>query len=373
MTKIGSARISENGTIYGIAGDQKQTSAEDMSGEVSQQEFYLHKKGWIVLRAKDKGTRKGLALSMRTACNNPMIGYSQADRYGVVKHGTSSTVPCNADCSSLVRRCVLEASGIDPGDFNTATEVKTLMRTGLFDKLVYVKGMDLKEGDILVTQTKGHTAIVTQEETSIEEDRPTNYRFGIDVAKWQGVIDWAKVKTSGHGDFAVLKCTKKNNQIEDSFARNYAGAEVQNIPIAVYRYVYAKSVGQAVEEANGIIAALRDRYIEGEVWLDMEDSSIRNIGKAALTVIIDTEADILKAHGYKVGIYCNTDWYYHVLDGAQLATKYKFWIAKFGKNTGNGSWQNREDDPSDIAYAWQYTSKGVVPGITGNVDLDLIY
>lgn len=440
---IGSARISENGSVNGIAGDQKQTSSNDTTGEVSQQKFYVHSKGWNLLRAKDKNIAQRLSLSMRTACNNPNIGYSQGDRYGVVKHGTSAQIPCNADCSSLVRRCVLEASGTDPGDFNTGNEVSILMKTGLFDKLTYVKGMDLHEGDILVTQSKGHTAIVTstsdapdgilkkgstgddvkwvqqkltdagydlskhggidgefgdftdqcvrefQKKNGLEVDgevgpltktalskvekKQSAMRFGVDVAKWQGMIDWNQVKASGNGDFAVLKVTKKNNQIEDSFERNYAGTKAAAIPIAVYRYVYAKSVGQAVEEANGILAALNGKAIEGIVWLDMEDSSIRNIGKAALTLIIDTEADALKARGYEVGIYCNRDWYEKVLDGAGLSARYKFWIAKYGKNTGNGSWQNRADDPKDIAVAWQYTSKGRVPGISGDVDLDIIY
>ena len=202
---------------------------------------------------------------------------------------------------------------------------------------------------------------------------PTKYQFGVDVAKWQGLINWGEVKTSGYGDFAVLKCTKKNNQIEESFARNYSGCKAAGIPIAVYRYVYAKSVGQAVEEANGVLAVLKSRQIEGEIWLDMEEASIKPIGKAALSVIINTEADIFKAHGYKVGIYCNRDWYDHVLDSATLSQAYKFWIATYGKNTGNASWQNRSDDPKDIAVAWQYTSKGSVPGINGDVDLDLLY
>ena len=440
---MGSARIAEDGSINGAPGDQKQKNVPDLSGEVSQQEFYQHKKGWYILRAKDKSVAERLALSMRTACNNPNVGYSQADRYGILKQGTSATTPCNADCSSLVRRCVLEASGTDPGDFNTSTEVTALMRTGLFDKLDYTPGTQLRVGDIVVTRTKGHTGIITdasdaptkiirkgdvgmdvkwiqqkltdagysfaghggidgefgdwtehcvkdfQRVMGLEVDgevgpktiaalesvkkKESTMRFGVDVAKWQGVIDWAKVKNSGNGDFAVLKVTKKNNQLEDSFARNYAGTKAAGIPIGVYRYVYATSVAAAVEEANGVLAALQGRKIEGEIWLDMEDESIRGIGKAALSVIINTEADLLKAHGYRVGIYCNRDWYEKALDGKALSDKYKFWIAKYGKNTGNGSWKNRSDDPRDIAYAWQYTSKGTVPGIQGNVDLDLIY
>ena len=199
---------------------------------------------------------------------------------------------------------------------------------------------------------------------------PESYQYGIDVAKWNGTIDWKKVKNAGMS-FAVLKVTKKDNKVEESFERNYAGCRENQIPIAVYRYVYATSVAKAEAEARAIVDTLRGKQIEGEVWLDMEDPSIAGIGKSALTLIIDQEAKILKAAGYKVGIYCNRDWYEHTLDGAELSKRYKFWIAKYGKN--DGTWQNRSDNPKDIAYAWQYTSKGHVDGITGEVDMNILY
>ncbi len=371
---LGSARSDERKQYSGgLAGDQRQTSSTDMSGEVSMQPFYLHKKGWNIIRAKDPEEAEKIADNMTRACNNPNIGYSQSDRYGIIKYGTNSQTPCNADCSSLVRQCVKEAISKDPGDFTTANAVNALVNTGKFAEVPFNGEESVFRGDILCTKTKGHIVVVCVAPSRLADHAPTEPKeFGVDVAKWQGVIDWAKVKAAGK-TFAVLKVTKKDNSIEDSFERNYTGTKAVEMPIAVYRYVYAKSVGQAHAEAKGILDALKEKHIEGEIWLDMEDSSIRNIGKSALTLIIDTEADILQKAGYRVGVYCNTDWYYNVLDGAGLAQKYKFWIAKYGKNTGNGSWRNRADDPKAIAYAWQYTSKGRVPGINTDVDLDLIY
>lgn len=197
-----------------------------------------------------------------------------------------------------------------------------------------------------------------------------DYTFGVDVSKYQGDIDWNKVKAAGMS-FAVLKVTKRNNQVEEYFERNYAGCKAAEIPIGVYRYVYATTVEAATAEALGIIAALQGKKIEGEIWLDMEDESIAKIGKTGLTKIINAEAEILTAAGYVVGIYCNRDWYEKVLEGSLLSQYYKFWIAKYGKNLGN--WEGRDDNPKDIAYAWQYTSKGRVDGIKGDVDLNLIY
>jgi uncharacterized protein YgiM (DUF1202 family) len=60
-----------------------------------------------------------------------------------------------------VRACIIQATGKDPGNFNTATEKATLLRTGLFKEVKITKASDCRTGDILVTKVKGHTVIVT--------------------------------------------------------------------------------------------------------------------------------------------------------------------------------------------------------------------
>ena len=160
---IGSARIDESGMLHGgKEGDQKQISIPDYKGEVSMQNFYMHKKGWVILRAKEPMYAYNLAIAMEKACNNPNIGYDQYQRYGIIKYGTATQKRTECDCSSLVRQCVREATGKDPGDFNTSNEVSKLLYTGLFDRIVCNNVADVKKGDILVTKTKGHTAIVVQ-------------------------------------------------------------------------------------------------------------------------------------------------------------------------------------------------------------------
>lgn len=178
MIYIGSARIDENGNLSGgKAGDQKQSAVPDMKGEVSQQKFYVHKKGWYILRAKDKKVAQGIADAMIRACNNPKIGYSQSDRNGIIKNGTRTSTPTNCDCSSLIRQCIKEASGKDVGNFNTSTEKATLLASGLFVFYIYYEGTPLYKGDVLVTKTKGHTAAVTSGDTVTTNTRPT-IRFG---------------------------------------------------------------------------------------------------------------------------------------------------------------------------------------------------
>ena len=161
---VSSARSDERGKYTGgKAGDQKQKSkTNDTRGEVSMQAMYTHRRGWYILRPKKVSHADAIADGGFRAANNPNIGYSQSDRLGVVKNGINTKVKTNADCSSLVRQAVKEATGKDPGNFTTANEAKVLTATGLFTKTAYVNQSKtpVYNGDILVTKTKGHTVIV---------------------------------------------------------------------------------------------------------------------------------------------------------------------------------------------------------------------
>lgn len=159
---FGSARSDSRKKLSGdIPGDQRQTELVDTKGEVSMEKFYVHKKGWIVFRPKNDGIAIAIAANMVTACNNIMVGYDQSNRLDIITKGVNTRVFAECDCSSLIRQCIREASGIDPGNFNTSNEPAALERTGLFNKIEYVPGMTMYTGDVLVTKTKGHTGAIT--------------------------------------------------------------------------------------------------------------------------------------------------------------------------------------------------------------------
>ena len=158
---VGSARSSYGNTTPG-----------DQNGgrEVSTEKYYVHSKGWVVLRAKDPVVRERIAVAMERACDNNDIGYSQPTRLtlfeNVKPYGfdpACTTKPVNTDCSALVRVCV-HYSGIEVDNFITSNEVSKLMATGAFEKFTddaHCKSSDhLLRGDILVTKTKGHTVVV---------------------------------------------------------------------------------------------------------------------------------------------------------------------------------------------------------------------
>lgn len=191
---IGSARGDEHGGSgwdgNAKAGDQKQKSTDDWKGEVSKQNWYLHSKGWIVVRAKDPKVREKIAKGMEIACRNKNYGYDQSQNRSawdyLKKFGFDMEkldTPKETDCAQLVRLCIHYA-GLTTPDFYTATLVEVLKKTGYFEILTsdkYCKSSDyLLRGDILCTKTKGHTVVVltngpkaTQTVTSpIETSKP---------------------------------------------------------------------------------------------------------------------------------------------------------------------------------------------------------
>ena len=193
--------------------------------------------------------------------------------------------------------------------------------------------------------------------------------FGIDCAKWQGTINWAKVKSAGV-QVAILKATDKNNGPEPAFARNYAGATAQGIKVGCYRYVYARTVAAAENEARKVLAVIQGKAMPAGVWLDVEDKTLRGIPRATMLKMITAMAKIIKAAGYQVGIYTNPDWYNHVLDVSKITLP--FWVASWGTN--NGKPQRKPTiKPQHTLVGWQYTDKGRVAGISTAVDLSQIY
>ena len=163
---IGSARIDERGKISGGK------DGDNNGREVSTQNYYAKPAGapWRVLRPKNAAKAARIAACMRMACANDHIGYNQNRRltlYNLAKpYGfdvSKVTQNCATDCSALVRVCCAYA-GIVVGNFTTSNEARMLLATGEFvemaDKKYRTGSAYLREGDVLVTPSKGHTAVV---------------------------------------------------------------------------------------------------------------------------------------------------------------------------------------------------------------------
>lgn len=189
---------------------------------------------------------------------------------------------------------------------------------------------------------------------------------GIDVSSDQGKPDWSKVAKSGI-KFAILRVHQKTG-IDGSFEYNYKGCKSNGILIGGYKYSYALTPAQAIDEAEDVIAALNGRGLDFPVFYDLEWSNQRKLGKQAAENIAVAFLTRMKKAGYKVGIYCNMDWYNNVLTDA--LRKYECWIARYPASD-NGSAQERLRP--NVGVGWQYSSKGKVSGISGNVDMNVFY
>lgn len=188
---------------------------------------------------------------------------------------------------------------------------------------------------------------------------------GIDISTWQGSIDWNKVK--GQIDFAILRLGyigNNENKLDARFEEYYRECKRLNIPIGVYVYSYVKTTYRAKIGAEWTLEQLKNKTLELPVYIDMEDNSLTSIGKSGLTDIVISFNNVIENAGFWAGVYANLNWYNNYLNKDELSKRYTTWIAHYGVN------QDRYRGQYDML---QYTSSGRVNGITGNVDMNIMY
>jgi GH25 family lysozyme M1 (1,4-beta-N-acetylmuramidase) len=186
---------------------------------------------------------------------------------------------------------------------------------------------------------------------------------GIDVSRYQGNIDWQRVKNAGV-QFAILRCgTGYSGGTKDSkFELNYTAAKKVGLPVGAYFYSYAKTVEDARNEAKLVLTWISGKQFEYPIVFDIEDKTQSTLSKATISNIIRAFAEKLESSGYFVTIYANKDWLEKRID-EDCKTRYDIWLAQWSKKpTYKGNFG-----------MWQYTSSGKVDGISGNVDMDIAY
>lgn len=200
-----------------------------------------------------------------------------------------------------------------------------------------------------------------------------NYKsvLGIDVSEWQGSIDWQKVKEAGV-EYAMIRVGyrgwKSGELCQDPYAQaNYAGASAAGIKVGAYFFSQAINVAEAVEEANYLAGLIKDWNVEMPVVFDWEfypDDSARTAKMDTRTLTDCSKAfcDAVTAAGYEPMLYFNIS---HSQDNIYIRelTDYKFWLANY---------DTVPNHPYKVDM-WQYTDTGTVPGIYGNVDINLYF
>lgn len=190
---------------------------------------------------------------------------------------------------------------------------------------------------------------------------------GIDVSYHQGIIDWKAVKESGV-EFAIIRAGYGKNKTDERFIENIVGADTAGLKIGVYWFIYALTEQDAIENAKrciDTIALYRDT-IELKVWADYEydsdEYSVKNginQTKESRTKIVRAFLNTLKEYEFECGVYANPD---YLNTKFESLNDYPLWLAKYSSEKGNYE-----------PYMWQYSSKGSVDGIKGNVDMNYLY
>lgn len=215
----------------------------------------------------------------------------------------------------------------------------------------------------------------TPRETPVEEtvtgwegDPP--YRY-IDVSRYQGAIDWAQVAAAGYQG-VMLKTVSTNRRlskradglyIDPTFETNYRNAKAAGLAVGVYYYTYATSEAMADAELSLLADALRGKTLEMPVAVDVEDNKFRVLGKQALTDLTAYALKKVEDMGFYAQLYTYTSFAKtRLYMGGAALSPYDVWLADYTGKT-----------PA-VTFAYnshQHTSKGSVPGITGNVDLNV--
>lgn len=184
---------------------------------------------------------------------------------------------------------------------------------------------------------------------------------GIDVSVWQGNIDWSQVASAV--DFAILRGGYSNSK-DLKFEEYYKQASQKKIPLGVYWYCYAHTTEAARAEAQACINALQGKKFTYPIFYDVEEQSIFAQGKQTVSSITEAFLSQLRVAGFKkLGVYSSA-YPLSTYFNDDILKRYDVWVANYGVSAPAFS------KPYTI---WQYSSKGAVPGISGDVDMDYCY
>lgn len=204
--------------------------------------------------------------------------------------------------------------------------------------------------------------------TGWEGDPP--YRY-IDVSRYQGTIDWAQVAAAGYKG-AMLKTVSTNHKlskrsdglyIDPTFETNYRKARASGLDVGVYYYTYATNKDMVNAELALLRQAVYGKELTLPVAVDVEDNKLGNLDKQDLTDLTAYALHEVEQMGFYAQLYTYTSFAKaHLFVGGAALHPYDVWLADYTGKTPK----------VDFKYnAHQHTSKGGVPGISGNVDLNV--
>jgi len=215
-------------------------------------------------------------------------------------------------------------------------------------------------------------AVSDADRTEIQKlQRPTaSSRVGIDVSKWNGEIDWDKVKNAGV-EFAIIRAGYRGSVtgslvVDPCFAANMKGTAASGVPAGVYFFTQAVNEVEAVEEASAVLQLVREYDLQYPIFIDTEGAGgngrADGLDPETRTLVCEAFCRTIENAGYEAGVYASRNWYNDNLYVERLGNYY-IWLAEYrSKPLYQGYYQ-----------MWQYTSKGSIDGISGDVDMNVSY
>lgn len=293
--------------------------------------------------------------------------YKDLDRNGIIY--VSDLKPGEYEIS------MYEMEGFEIPDKPLTARVKAVVSYTAIDDISYLirteAEIDASVEDSQKKEINAEDEDDTQHTTLLEiESLEDAVSLGIDVSKYQGEIDWDIVAAEGV-EFAIIRCGYRGMQtgalVEDPyFKANLEGAKKAGIKVGVYFFSQAINTIEAVEEASMCIALLDGVELDYPIFIDTEGGGgtarADQIDANTRTLVCKYFCKTIKNEGYTPGVYSGR-WYYYNKVHAKDLEEYTIWLAEYRDTP---LYENRYD-------MWQYTSKGVVAGIEGNVDLNVSY
>ena len=222
------------------------------------------------------------------------------------------------------------------------------------------------DGESPAPETPRETTPVEEAVTGWKGNPP--YRY-IDVSRYQGAIDWAQVAAAGYKG-VMLKTVSTNRKlskradglyIDPTFETNYHDAKAAGLDVGVYYYTYATSEAMADAELALLRQAVCGKELTLPVAVDVEDNKLKPMSTIDLTNLTAYALEQVEKMGFYAQLYTYTGYKYE-LDMARLSSRWDVWLADYTGKTPNVTFNYN---------AHQHTSKGSVPGISGNVDLNV--
>lgn len=200
-------------------------------------------------------------------------------------------------------------------------------------------------------------------------------RLGIDISRAQNAIDWETLAKVEDLEFVIIRAAQ--GTAEDSrFAENIRAAMRLKIPFGMYFASSATTAEEAIAEANFAAEYAKQYQPIYGIWYDMELPKQQTLGKQKITQLLRVWCDRVKEVGVPYGIYSNRDWLNNRIDLQQLADA-QLWYAAYPsvkqKVLTDAPKENRSKLSYPQAAIWQWTSKGRIDGIIGNVDMNVCY